>query len=144
MLTEFSLQALVNISKSRLSASLKHVIFGLERPATRLSQIGQTIDYVKANRAREEYIGHMSLLYTNRDVEMLTETFSNLSNLETVGIRDFYSHSRNRDYPSNAWKSKLAFCLNPTVRKYEWPMDNLRAWSKLLIEMSSRLRCFNI
>lgn len=105
MLTEFSLQALVNISKSRLSSSMKHVIFGLERPAMRQSLLGQTTEYIKENRARLEYLGHMSLLYANRDVEMLIETFSNLSNLATVGIRDFYSHSRNRDYPLTAWKS---------------------------------------
>jgi hypothetical protein len=118
MLTEFSLQALVNISKSRLSPSLRHVIFGLERPAMRPSHLGQTTEYIKENRARLEYLGHMSLLYTNRDVEMLTETFSNLSNLATVGIRDFYSHSRNRDSPLTAWKSKLAFYLDPAFIKY--------------------------
>jgi hypothetical protein len=146
ILTEFSLQALVDISKSRFSSSLKHVIFGLERPLLLQSPSGQ---HAKKNRARQEYIGHMSLLYTNRDGEMLAETFSNLRNLETVGIRDFYSHSRNRDYPHNAWKSKLPFCLGPAFfikekKHNSWPMDNLRAWSKLLIEMFSRLRCFDI
>ena len=84
----------------------------------KLPLIGQTREYIKENRARQEYIDHMSLLYTNRDVEMLTETFANLRNLVTVGIRDFYSHSRNRDYPLTVWKSKLDFCLVPAFIKY--------------------------
>jgi len=33
------------------------------------------------------------------------EAFKNLSNLETVGMRDFNSATRHRDYPSNEWRS---------------------------------------
>jgi hypothetical protein len=117
ILTEFSLQALVDISKSRFSSCLKHVIFGLERPSmkgfpVRMLGAGPQPDNLsKSNRFRQEYIGHMSLLYTNQDVEMLAEAFSNLCNLETIGIRDFYSRSRYRDFPHNEWKSKLIFCF---------------------------------
>jgi hypothetical protein len=110
MFTEFSLQALVDISKSRMSSRLGHVIIGLERPS--MNQYGaspapnqQPDIYVKSNRFRQEYIDHMALLATNQDIEMLAEAFSKLPNLEIVGIRDFYSRSRNRDFPNNQWKS---------------------------------------
>lgn len=75
-----------------------------------LTAPSQQIDsYIKSNRLRQAYVDHMSLIYTNHDVEMLAEAFSNLSNLETIGIRDFYSRSRNRDYPNNQWKSRFSF-----------------------------------
>ncbi|KAH8773068.1 hypothetical protein BGZ57DRAFT_414629 [Hyaloscypha finlandica] len=111
MITEFSLQALVDISKSRLSSSLNHVIFGLERPSMRQDHIlppvsaSQPENHVRSNRFRQECVGHMSLLYANQDVEMLAKAFSNLCNLETIGIRDWNSRTRNRDYPYNVWNS---------------------------------------
>jgi hypothetical protein len=124
MFTEFSLQALVEISKSRLSSSLKHVIFGLERPSMQ-SYHGQvqSIDlqantHVQSNRFRQECVDHMSLLYTNQDVEMLAEAFSHLRNLDTIGIRDWSSRTRNRDYPLNYWNSEYSLCLsNPDRRR---------------------------
>jgi hypothetical protein len=114
MLTEFSLQALLNISKSRLSSCLGHVIIGMERPATNLSQFRDTHNIAadilldvraRHNRMLQEFVSHMSLMNTGQDVEMLAEAFSNLSNLETIGMRDFNSPSRNRDYPNNQWRS---------------------------------------
>jgi len=118
MFTEFSLQALVEISKSRLSLSLKHVIFGLERPLMRSNFHGQPVSadpqanaHVQSNRFRQECVDHMSLLSTNQDVEMLAEAFSNLYNLDTIGIRDWSSRTRNRDYPHNYWNSECYFCL---------------------------------
>jgi hypothetical protein len=112
MFTEFSLQALVDISKSRLSSCLSHVIFGLERPFLRpfpiTSQIvadPQSNMRVKNNRLLQEYVDHMSLINTGQDVEMLAEAFSNLGSLETIGMRDFNSRSRNRDHPNTEWKS---------------------------------------
>jgi hypothetical protein len=116
MFTQFSLQVLVDISKSRLASCLSHVIFGLERPSLRSSgiirvpfsavpQMQTTLQKTQSNRLRQEYVDHMSLLSTGQDVEMLAEAFSKLSNLETVGIRDFYSRSRYRDYPHTEWKS---------------------------------------
>jgi hypothetical protein len=60
---------------------------------------------IKSNRLRQEYVDHISLLNTGHEVEMLAEAFSNLGKLETIGIRDFYSRSRNRDYPQNQWRS---------------------------------------
>jgi hypothetical protein len=112
MLTEFSLQALVDISKTRLSSSLRHVIFGLEQPSlTSFPSAGQVAAnpqsnmHVQKNRLLQEYVDYMTLINTGRDVEMITEAFSNLANLETVGMRDFNSRSRNRDYPNIEWRS---------------------------------------
>ena len=60
---------------------------------------------VKNNRLIQEYVDHMTLLNTGHDVEMLAEAFSNLVNLETIGMRDFNSRSRRRDHPNVEWKS---------------------------------------
>lgn len=137
MFTEFSLQALVDISTCRLSSSLKHVIFGLERPLMRqyhaLLPPGADSDsdtsgaHNQANRFRQECVDHMDLLYTNQDVEMLAEAFSALSNLETIGIRDWSSRSRNRDYPRNYWNSKCPLTSNITNRTWEVVEEDLRA-----------------
>lgn len=99
MLTEFSLQALIDISKSRFSSNLRHVIFGLERP------FGSEIRRPDPNSAQlhnymfEESLSHASLLNTAQDVEMIAEAFSNLPGLAIVGLRDFNSRSRYRDNP---------------------------------------------
>ena len=112
MFTEFSLKALVDISKSRLSSCLSHVIFGLERPSLRSLPAAshsianpQSNIRIKNNRLLQEYIDQASLINTDQDVEMLTEAFSNLSNLEIIGMRDFNSRARKRDYPNTEWKS---------------------------------------
>jgi hypothetical protein len=108
MLTEFSLQALVAISKSKFSSSLKHVIFGLERPSlNHFRDLGgdNLNDFARNNNLLQEYIGHNTLIHTGQDVDMLIEAFSNLGNLEIVGMRDFYSRSRYRDSPDIEWKS---------------------------------------
>ncbi|KAG0646903.1 hypothetical protein D0Z07_6123 [Hyphodiscus hymeniophilus] len=109
MFTEFSLQALIDISKSRLSSCLSHVMFSLHRPtAFRLynaHQVRKIDEDAKSNRFIDECVGEMTLVNTDQDVEMLVEAFGNLSNLETVGLRDFDSHSRHRDAPNDAWRS---------------------------------------
>lgn len=114
--TEFSLQAFVDISKSRLSSCLSHVIFGLERPALRsypsASQIASNTQpniRVKNNRLLHEYAEHISFINSGQDLEMLVEAFSNLGNLQTVGMRDFNSRTRSRDYPNTEWKSMYYF-----------------------------------
>jgi hypothetical protein len=116
MFTEFSLQALVDISKSRLSSCLNHVIFSLERPSvrtflptSRMPVSPQSNMHAKNNRLLQEYVDHMSLINTGQDVEMLAEAFSNLGNLETIGMRDFNSRSRSRDHPDIEWKSMYTF-----------------------------------
>jgi hypothetical protein len=149
MITEFSLHALVDISRSRLSSSLNHVIFGLERPSMRQDHTPppvpapQSENHVKSNRFRQECVGHMSLLYANHDVEMLAIAFSNLCNLETVGIRDWSSRTRNRDYPYNAWNSKCPCTGKILNESWEFRVSNV-AWIKWLIRILSRLRCSDI
>lgn len=68
MITEFSLQALVDISKSRLSTRLNHVIFGLERPALDrgLCLLGDRPVAFENNR-RQKYMDHITLLNTGRE-----------------------------------------------------------------------------
>lgn len=109
MITEFSLQALADISKSRFSPSLKHVIIGLERPILEhelLTAHDNTRDRrIQRNRILQEYVGQQNFLNTGQDVELLTEAFSKLQNLEVVGIRDFCSLSRTRDFPNLQWRS---------------------------------------
>ncbi|KAI0009494.1 hypothetical protein F4779DRAFT_366926 [Xylariaceae sp. FL0662B] len=107
MLTEFSLQALVDISKSRFASGLTHLIIGLDRPAE-ASHYTRVLTYeeaVKKNRLHEEHISHQHLINTNQDVEYLAEAINNLPNLETVGLRDFSSHGRHRDGESCKWRS---------------------------------------
>jgi hypothetical protein len=107
MFTEFSLQALLDISKSRFSSTLTQVLFGLEQPLKESAANVHTEPTTDAKRNRfiEEYDAFMTLQITGQDVAMLTEAFSNLPILEVVGIRDFYSRSRRRDYPDIEWKS---------------------------------------
>lgn len=111
MLTEFSLQALVDISKSRLSSSLTYVIFSLERPKLRhvapnMAPFHPQFDTAaQENFVQLEYVDHINLINAGYDVDMLAEAFSNLKSLEAVSIRDFYSKSRNRDYPQVWWKT---------------------------------------
>ncbi|KAI0136362.1 hypothetical protein BJ170DRAFT_601473 [Xylariales sp. AK1849] len=112
VLTEFSLQALVDISNSRFSQCLTHVVFSVERPSTRsiTPSFGPAYTpgpgyHTKRNHLRQEYYDHIALLGHGRDVEMIAEAFSNLVNLTTIEVRDFNSRSRNRDYPHNEWRS---------------------------------------
>jgi len=109
MLTEFSLQALVDISKSRFSSSLTYVIIGLERPRTCYISMrpGNPVhyDFNTGNRLLEVFLGHMNLVNTSQDVEMLAGAFNKLENLQTIGIRDFNSRSRRRDHPNIEWRS---------------------------------------
>ena len=111
MFTEFSLQVLVDISKSRMSSRLSHVIFSLQRPSPVSLYVHDMLrrndwhEHVKSNRLVDDCFGQMTLLNTGQDVEMLVEAFSNMSNLETVGIRDFNSPSRHRDAPHKESKS---------------------------------------
>jgi hypothetical protein len=111
--TEFSLQALFDISRSRFSTTLTHVLFGIEKAS--LERVAQSGSYAntrseraQANRRLEGYVSHLAFMNTGQDFEILSEAFSNLQNLEVVGMRDFYSRSRTRDWPFVEWRSKSA------------------------------------
>ncbi|KAF4453008.1 hypothetical protein F53441_4239 [Fusarium austroafricanum] len=102
MISETSLQALIDISKSRLSTHLCKVHFGLDRFAHALQVQGHN---ARTARQMELYNGQFSLLSTGFHRDMLVEAFKNLENLEDVVIRDFNSHRRTRDGPGKQWTS---------------------------------------
>ncbi|KAI0489852.1 hypothetical protein F4859DRAFT_462595 [Xylaria cf. heliscus] len=99
-LIEFSIQALVDIAKSRLGPSLTHLIIHVEHPFLHYSAntaVPPREEAVRENRYRAECINHMEFITTGLDVDMLSDAIKHLPNLETVGIRDFYSRNRGRD-----------------------------------------------
>ncbi|PSN74497.1 hypothetical protein BS50DRAFT_567333 [Corynespora cassiicola Philippines] len=109
MLTPLSLQALIDISNHpSLSKQVKHVIIGTDQysPAPFVGGL----DAVATRRWQEGYLEQLALVDSGADSEMLAKAFSNLPNLNTVGIRDFVSRGRPRD--GNAFWSSYG---NPTV-----------------------------
>lgn len=102
MLTAESLQALVDISNSRLAHHLKHIIIGLD------CYIGGQFNI--HNRLRqtlfcEGYHAQQALIWTGQAGRMLTEAFRNLKPT-TVGLRDYYSDARRgRDGGNACWAS---------------------------------------
>ncbi|KAF5506364.1 hypothetical protein CGCS363_v005800 [Colletotrichum siamense] len=111
MLTEQSLQALVDISNSRLSDCLDHVVIGLDFFDYRRFS---PMEVAQENAYRQAYADHRTLVSSGQDVVMLTEAFRNLKNLQTVGIRDYHSREReHRDGYGATWASYGA----TTIRK---------------------------
>ncbi|RYP69033.1 hypothetical protein DL771_006359 [Monosporascus sp. 5C6A] len=110
MFTEFSLQALVGISRSRLAPCLKYLIISVERPtSSALVEPDETVrntgQYEKFSRFKEEFMSHQSLKSTGRDFELLAEALQNLSGVRTVGVRDYSSNGRFRDGAGALWSS---------------------------------------
>jgi hypothetical protein len=103
MVSSYSLQALVDIAKHpTLSPCLKHVIIGTDRLQRGAFNV---LDDGQRRQADFALADHMNLLVTGGLRDMLAEAFGNLPNLETVDIRDFSAHSRNRDGLGAPWKS---------------------------------------
>jgi hypothetical protein len=105
MVLSESLQALIDISKHpNLSPFLRHVIIATDRPTPRYYNSMNNSD---ESRDRNEVANadHMQLLAAGGLRDMLAEAFANLTNLETVDIRDFNSPSRNRDGSGTEWRS---------------------------------------
>ncbi|KAH6660277.1 hypothetical protein BKA67DRAFT_641401 [Truncatella angustata] len=131
MLTLFSLQALVDISKSRLADGLKHIIINVERPSrhlmpAHLPNVRATADVRRrTNSYRETYIDHLALIESGHDIDMMAQAFANLKNLETVELRDFDSESRYRD--NTSWRSygKTTY-IQETGAQLEIPGDHGR------------------
>jgi hypothetical protein len=90
MLTHQSLQALFDISKhASFSQKLSHVIIATNVYANK------PLFFTDNDAAARWFQGcedQRALLNTGVDREMLTESFKNLKNLQTVGIRDFNNH----------------------------------------------------
>ncbi|EAA32457.1 hypothetical protein GE21DRAFT_7503 [Neurospora crassa] len=92
-----SLQVLVDISKHPgLSPYLKHVIIGADQ-ILEPHRIQPRHDDTKLLNWHLAYADQRTLLASGRARDMLVEAFKNLSNLETVDLRDFHSPSRTRD-----------------------------------------------
>ncbi|KAI5919484.1 hypothetical protein F4810DRAFT_499311 [Camillea tinctor] len=104
--TEFSLNALIEISKSRLAPSVTYLIIHLERPVRGVFSVPNPNAVNRAvhqNSFREHYFSHLELVDTGRDLELLTEALRNLPKLETIGLRDFNSMGRYRE--NGDWQS---------------------------------------
>ncbi|KAI1343457.1 hypothetical protein F5Y15DRAFT_234205 [Xylariaceae sp. FL0016] len=101
MRTDFSLQALIDISKSRFAPFLKHVVIGTELLDPGLFHIPHSALHAPRRSAANRNINPEEVKYTifntmcanqafllnaGHDQQMLTEAFSNLD-LEAVGIR---------------------------------------------------------
>jgi len=120
-LMEFSIQALVDIAKSRLGPSLTHLIIHLEHPEVSFLPRYRHInnddlagDAAAHNRILAQSLAHAVFISTGRDFEMLSEAIRHLPNLETIGMRDFHSNSRTRD--NTEWHSYGCPTLRATTR----------------------------
>ncbi|KAJ4136381.1 hypothetical protein NW768_003994 [Fusarium equiseti] len=102
MISEMSLQALIDISKSRLGGHLCKVHFGTDRFTHPLQVNGHNARTVKQ---MELYDSQFSMLATGHHGVMLAEAFRTLSNLEDIAIRDFNSTRRSRDGHNKHWTS---------------------------------------
>jgi hypothetical protein len=98
MITDFSLQALIDISKSRMGPRIRRLQFGLE-------QIKRECLFHTSDHVVEMFANQAALWNSGAQVRMMSEALFNLENLQDVVIRDFNSQSRNRDYPDNTWHS---------------------------------------
>ncbi|KAF7552609.1 hypothetical protein G7Z17_g4192 [Cylindrodendrum hubeiense] len=102
MLSDDSLQALIDISKSRLGVYLRMVHFGLDRYPAVLQGRG---DVERDTKLLFRHAGMFTLWSTGYHRDMLAEAFRHLTNLEDVVIRDFNSTKRTRDGPFKPWTS---------------------------------------
>ncbi|CAK7225304.1 hypothetical protein SBRCBS47491_005841 [Sporothrix bragantina] len=104
MLTDLSLQALIDIAQHpAFSQTLRHVSIGLEKFSLAPIQDFRTPEQAIAFQTGAAQ--QQSLFMTGRGVQLLATAFALLPNLETVDIRDFYSHTRYRDGAYVPWRS---------------------------------------
>jgi hypothetical protein len=98
MFSVFSLQALIDISKSRLGPTLRRLQIGLDtvvdpaRPGYRIPNV-------------EVYAEQVLLWTTGLGSDMLAQAMANLINLAEVVLRDNNSRKRNRDGLGHSWNS---------------------------------------
>ena len=96
------LEALVGIaSHPTLSCWLREVIIGLD-----IHQVDSN-HMLGVSQARQiaGHVGHHTLLSTGAARDLLTEAFSKLTNLQTIGLRDYDGAGRLRDGDSARWRS---------------------------------------
>ncbi|CAF9909463.1 MAG: hypothetical protein GOMPHAMPRED_006768 [Gomphillus americanus] len=97
-----SLEALLGIANHPgLSPNLEEVILD-----TRIFAHSSSTQYARfmENRLENGYLSHEILLYTGRALAMLTESFSKLKCLRSVGIRGSNGHGRDRDGEQAQWR----------------------------------------
>ncbi|KAK5993846.1 hypothetical protein PT974_07283 [Cladobotryum mycophilum] len=113
MISEFSLGALIDIAKSRLGWTMKHVNLSVDHitlATNAISFLGEEQQrYCHAYRAQQINLWSTGLVH-----DLLAEAFRHLPNLESVVIRDFNSYTRHRDGPKKAWKSYGAKIMRDT------------------------------
>lgn len=102
MLTSASLQALKDISASRFSDYLTHVVFGTDRLFNSRWDNSISMDDKRKFRAtadEQKLFGHVGC------ASMITEAFAGLNRLVTLDVRDFDSPTRFRDGQHARWSS---------------------------------------
>ncbi|XWX00249.1 hypothetical protein V2A60_008269 [Cordyceps javanica] len=103
-LTEFSLEALVDISRSRMAPHLRHLHIGLESIShARMCHTHRSP--AATHRHNRLHTHHWILSATGHDVVLLARALAALPNLEDVVLRDSNSTRRSRDGPGAAWNS---------------------------------------
>ncbi|KAJ6787329.1 hypothetical protein PWT90_11179 [Aphanocladium album] len=103
-LTEFSLSALIDISRSRLAPHIRHLHIGLESIShARMCHTHRSP--AATYRHNQLHTRHWILSTTGQDAVMLAEALKGLTGLEDVVLRDSNSSRRSRDGPGAAWNS---------------------------------------
>ncbi|KAM0248134.1 hypothetical protein ACHAQJ_009579 [Trichoderma viride] len=126
MVSEFSLRALIDISKSRLAGYLRHVHISLDQLDSASSS--RPVLSPEKRHMYQQRLTEQGTLWTLGLVpKYLSEAFSRLPNLETVALRDFNSTRRSRDGPHAHWRSygaqtlaKETDVLPATTQVFNW------------------------
>lgn len=103
-LTEFSLSALLAISRSRLAPHMRHLHIGLETIShARMCHTHRSP--AATHRHNQLHTRHWILATAGQDAAMLAEALRGLTGLEDVVLRDSNSTRRSRDGPGASWNS---------------------------------------
>ncbi|KAM4066517.1 F-box domain-containing protein [Hirsutella rhossiliensis] len=103
MMTDFSLQTLVDVSRSRLGLNLRQLHIGLDRFPEGIQR--PLADDDRERKFKQRYSDYFTLWNTGAHRTMLAEALRNLANLDEVVLRDFNSAKRSRDGPTAEWTS---------------------------------------
>ncbi|KAK1253244.1 hypothetical protein MKX07_001321 [Trichoderma sp. CBMAI-0711] len=106
MVSEFSLKALRDISKSRLAGCLRQVHLGLDEVEPLVLYASTGVAAMESLRLLQLRLAEQETLWTLGLVpKYLAEAFARLPNLETCVVRDFNSNRRSRDGCYRHWLS---------------------------------------
>ncbi|KAH0497842.1 hypothetical protein TgHK011_005125 [Trichoderma gracile] len=140
MISEFSLKALRDISKSRLAGCLRHVHLGLD-------QLDPLAIYASTGKAAMESLRLLQLRLAEQETlwtlglvpKYLAEAFARLPNLETCAVRDFNSRRRSRDGPYRHWLSYGTHTLRKETGSFPRPRHGTGWRDTGLSENATRL-----